>query len=172
MAIILKNKIYKSIFIIFALWVNLFFVVTDVFQIKQPDMTKVTSKMSEFCYYNCSISDKIYSDQISREVAMLWLWNKYIWNYFSFELNDEILDLNEKLYKNPVLLTGVNLFSQNYQALDYVSFIKQNWTWFIFLTHYFDSDEEIRVLKDECEVVEKIDWKYDDIYWIIFKCEL
>jgi hypothetical protein len=171
LTIISRNKIYKSIFIIFALWVNLFFVSTDVFQIKQPNISNINKEIRKFCLEYCSIDDTIYSDSITKHQPVYSLWDKYIWNYFSYELSDEIVNLNKKLYKNPVLLSGINLFSQNYQALNYVDFIKTTWPWFVFITHYFGNDVEIGVLKDKCEMIRKFKWTIDEIYWIAFKCE-
>lgn len=167
-----KSKISKYMFIFFALWVNLFLVVTNFFQIKQPHMTDIVIEMSQFCFDGCNIDDVIYSDSISKDVAAIWLWDKYMWNYFSLNLDENILDINNKLHKNPFLLSWINLFSQNYQASDYIDTIKTNWPWFVFLTHYFGNSEEINVLNEKCEKVEVFSWNIDEIYWIVFWCNL
>ena len=166
-----KDKISKYLFISFSLWVNVFLIITDMFQIKQPHITDIVVEMSKFCYENCSINDNIYSDSTSKDVAEMWLWNKYIWNHFSFNLDDEIIERNYELHRNPILLNWINLFSQNYPSIDYIDTIKRNWPWFVFVTHYFGNDEEIKVLNEKCETMEIFSWNIDEIYWIVFWCD-
>ncbi len=169
-AILWKNKISKYIFIGFALWVNVFLIITNMFQIKQPHITDIVVDMGNFCYENCSVNDNIYSDSISKDVAVMWLWNKYIWNYFSFNLDNGAIEINKKLHRNPILLSGINLFSQNYLASDYIDTIKKKWPWFVFVTKYFGNTDEINVFNENCEVIRKFTWNIDKVYWIVYLC--
>lgn len=170
LAILWNNKISRYIFISFVLWVNMFLVVTDIFQIKQPHITDILVKMSEFCNDNCSIDDIIYADQFTKELAVMWLWNKYIWSYFAFNLENNVVEINDKLHNNPFLLSWINLFSQNFPISDYIGTIKGNWPWFVFITHYFGNEEEINVLNEKCNLVRIFKWNIDEIYWIVFWC--
>ena len=171
-ALISKKKIYKSIFIIFALWVNLFFVYTDIFQIKQPNISSISKEIRNFCLNNCSIDDKIYSDSITKHQPVFSLWDKYIWNYFSYKLDENVVEINYNLHKNPILLSWTNLFSQNYPALDYIDIINNNWSGFVFFTHYFGNNKEESVLSNNwCRTLKIFTWNVHEVYWIVYSCD-
>lgn len=172
LAIILKNKIYKFIFLIFSLWVNLFLVVTGLFHVKQPNIGSIWKQMYEFCAENCKLDQKIYTDQVSKDTIMLWLWDKNIWSFFDLTPATNVVEIVNNLLNNPINLTWTNLFTQNLEKWDIINIIKHNWTWFAFLTHYFGNINGFDVLYEKCEIVKKIDWRYDNIYGIIYLCNI
>ena len=170
LALLQKNRITKYIFISFSLWINLFLVTTHIFQIKQPHITTIWKEMYEFCVKNCDWDKKIYSDQLTKDTIMLWLWDKNIWSYFNLHPDNDTISATEYLLSNPINLKGINLFTQGLELEDFVDTIKSDWSGFVFMTKYFGNNEEINVLSEKCETIKKFSWDIDEIYWIVYLC--
>jgi len=167
-----RNTKIKALFFVFSLWVNVSLISIHLLQIKQPRISSIWKQMYEYCAENCNLDQKVYSDQLTKDTIMLWLRNKDIGSYFRLQPSIEIIETSNKLLKQPINLIWVNLFTECLPKWDIVDIIKNNWSWFVFLTHYFDNNEDIDLLNRECKIIKRFDWNINEIYWIVYLCDL
>ena len=167
-----KNTKIKALFFVFSLWVNVSLISIHLLQIKQPRISSIWRQMYEYCAENCNLDQKVYSDQLTKDTIMLWLRNKDIGSYFRLQPSTEITETSNKLLKQPINLTWVNLFTEGLPKWDILDVIKNNWSWFVFLTHYFNNNEDVNLLNKECKIIKRFDWNINEIYWIVYLCDL
>lgn len=128
--------------------------------------------MYEFSAENSKSNQKIYSDQVSKDTVMLWLREKNVWNYFKLDPDSKVVESSDDLLKNIVNLTWVNLFTESLEQWDIINVIRENWPWFVFLTHYFGNSDVEKILDEYCLLEKRFYWDNEFIYWIVYRCGL
>ncbi len=174
MIIITDKKIFWKTFLVFGLGINIFLIVTDMWQVNQPNISKITSEMYKFCYDKCQIWENIYTDYISKDTVTLALIDKEIWQYFSLTPTKEIQNKMTNIIEQSHNLKNINLFSQQKITDEYRwDTIKKNWPGYVFLTYYFSKkdDKVTEMLDKNCDIIKKIS-NNNYIKWLIYYCNI
>lgn len=171
--ILRKNWLIKTL-LIFGLWINIFMITTFMFQINQPHIPKITKQMYDFCYKNCKLSDRLYFDRVSKDTVLIWIEDKEIGQYFSLQTNTEKQNKINTILWNIVHIKNINLFTNyDYWNTDFWQTIKNNWSWYVFLTYYFGKkdDKITKTLDTNCTLKEIFTWN-NYVKWLIYYCNI
>lgn len=172
--LIFRKKIFIKALVIFGLWINIFLILTDMFQIWQPNIQKISKNIYNFCYENCKMWEKFYFDQISKDSVLLGIENREIWQYFTFEPNEEKKEKINKILKNAVYIKNINLFTNDeYGKEDFWQKIEKNWSWYVFLIYYYgkENDKVTEILDKNCNL-QKTFTKNNYVKWLIYYCNI
>ncbi|MFZ2150430.1 MAG: hypothetical protein WAZ75_00655 [Candidatus Absconditicoccaceae bacterium] len=154
--LIFKKNIFKIIFLIFGLGINIFLISTDILNIGQPDIPTISKKMYNFCYQNCKVGENIYTDYIS-DTVLLAVLNREVGPYFSTSVDQNIKDKNQIILNHFYNFKSINLFSDKKPIEDYRrDQIKKNGSGYVFLTYYFGkrNDNILDILNKNCNLKE------------------
>lgn len=172
--LLFKKKIWIKTLLIFWLWVNIFLVATDMFQIGQPNIQKISRKMYNFSYTNCKIWNKVYFDWISKDTVLIGIEDREIWQYFSFDWNEEKKQKIDSIVDNAIHIKNINLFTNyNFGKDDFFSKIKNNWSWYVFLTYYYGKKDDLvtKTLDTNCDLKKVFTWN-TYIKWFVYYCNI
>lgn len=172
--LLFRKKIFIRILLIFGLWINIFLIFTDMFQIWQPNIQKISKNIYNFCYENCKIWENIYFDWISKDSVLLGIENREIWQYFSFKTNEEKKEKVNKILKNAIHIKNINLFTNYmYQEENFRNQIQKNWSGYVFLTYYYGkkNDKVTEILNKNCNL-QRTFTKNNYVKWLIYYCDI
>ena len=172
--LILRKTIFTKILLLFWLWINIFMIATDMFQIGQPNISKISKQMYNFCYQNCKLWERIYFDRISKDTVLLWIENREIWQYFSLNPDRDKQEKIKKILKNAIHIKNINLFTNyDYGKTDFRKTIQEKWSGYVFLTYYYGkkNDTVTEKLNQECNLQTIFTWN-SYIKWIVYYCNI
>lgn len=175
----LKNRIIWKLFIAFLVAQNVFYLLTSSFGILQPNLSYISSQLSNYCLTHCASVQHIYTDQLTRDTHILRSLEKNfhetILSPFSLNLvnKDQIIKDNDaKIH----VINKANLFFQydNGQK-PFDEYIKETWAGLVFLTNYlwqWESNKDLLAWLDQsCTLEFKVTDQYiADIQWVVYRC--